>query len=96
MASEHTSDLVQRSWLYYPEFPDSWTRQPLYSLAKWVNGLAFQDIHFSPFGMPVIKIAEIKDGISEQTKFTQQTFDEAVRVRYGDMLFSWSGQPETS
>jgi type I restriction enzyme S subunit len=46
--------------------------------------------------MPVIKIAEIKGGISEQTKFTQQTFDESVRVRPGDLLFSWSGQPETS
>ena len=46
--------------------------------------------------MPVIKIAEIKGGISERTKFTQQTFDEPVRVRPGDLLFSWSGQPETS
>ena len=46
--------------------------------------------------MPVIKIAEIKGGISGQTKFTQQTFDEPVRVRPGDLLFSWSGQPETS
>ncbi len=44
----------------------------------------------------MIKIAEIKGGISGQTKFTQQTFDDAVRVRYGDLLFSWSGQPETS
>ena len=44
----------------------------------------------------MIKIAEIKGGISKQTKFTQQTFDESVRVSPGDLLFSWSGQPETS
>ncbi|WP_293716279.1 restriction endonuclease subunit S, partial [Thiolapillus sp.] len=79
-----------------PYFPDHWKRCPLYSLAQWVNGLAFRNIQFSDSGLPVIKIAEIKGGISGQTKFTRQTFDDAVRVRYGDLLFSWSGQPETS
>jgi type I restriction enzyme S subunit len=85
-----------RSWLYHPEFPDQWERRPLYSLAQWVNGVAFRDIQFSPRGKPVIKIAEIKGGISGQTKFTEQVFDESVHVRAGDLLFSWSGQPETS
>ncbi|MBC6403050.1 MAG: restriction endonuclease subunit S, partial [Hyphomonadaceae bacterium] len=65
-------------------------------MARWVNGIAFKNIQFSPTGKPVIKIAEIKGGISKQTKFTQQTFDESVRVSPGDLLFSWSGQPETS
>ena len=65
-------------------------------MAQWVNGLAFRKIQFSTTGKPVIKIAEIKGGISGQTKFTQQTFDESVRIRSGDLLFSWSGQPETS
>ncbi|MCS6245241.1 MAG: restriction endonuclease subunit S [Opitutus sp.] len=86
----------ERSWLYQPSFPEGWTHAPLYSLANWVNGLAFRDLQFSKSGMPVIKIAEIKGGITGQTKFTTQTFDEKVRVRSGDMLFSWSGQPETS
>ena len=44
----------------------------------------------------MIKIAEIKSGISNQTMFTHQIFDNSVRVRSGDLLFSWSGQPETS
>ncbi|MCX8086712.1 MAG: DUF559 domain-containing protein, partial [Rhodocyclaceae bacterium] len=88
--------LGSKGWLYHPDYPDHWERCSLYSMAEWVNGLAFRDIHFSPSGMPVIKIAEIKGGISGQTKFTQQTFDESVRVRPGDLLFSWSGQPETS
>jgi len=87
---------ADKGWLYHPNYPDHWERCPLYSLAEWVNGLAFRDIQFSPSGMPIIKIAEIKGGISGQTKFTQQTFDEPVRVRPGDLLFSWSGQPETS
>ena len=61
-----------------------------------MNGLAFRNIQFSSIGKPVIKISEVKGGISSQTKFTQQTFDESVFVRPGDLLFSWSGQPETS
>jgi len=53
-------------------------------------------VQFTPVGKPVIKIAELKGGITEQTKYTEQEFDESVRVRPGDLLFSWSGQPETS
>ena len=83
-------------WLYTPKFREEWDRRPLHSMAQWVNGLAFRNIQFSPSGMPVIKIAEVKGGISGQTKFTHQEFDDSVRVRPGDLLFSWSGQPETS
>ncbi len=86
----------QDGGLYQPEFPDHWERRPLYDLAHWVNGLAFRQINFNPTGRPVIKIAELKNGVTGQTKFTQQTFDDSVRVRRGDLLFSWSGQPETS
>ena len=89
-------DPAGRDWLYHPHFPKHWKRKPLYSMAQWVNGLAFRKIQFSTTGKPIIKIAEIKGGISGQTKFTQQTFDESVRIRSGDLLFSWSGQPETS
>lgn len=96
MAGDASAPLQNKGWLYHPDFPDDWERCSLYSLARWVNGLAFRKIQFSPSGMPVIKIAEIKGGISGQTKFTDQVFDESVRVQPGDLLFSWSGQPETS
>ena len=65
-------------------------------MAQWVNGLAYRNIEFSTAGRPIIKIAEIKGGISDQTRFTYQNFHESVRVHTGDLLFSWSGQPETS
>ena len=84
------------NWLFHPSFPKHWRKKHLYPLAKWVNGLPFRDSQFSSSGMPVIKIAEIKNGITGQTKFTNQTFDNKVLVKSGDMLFSWSGQPETS
>lgn len=69
---------------------------PLFSLANWKNGLAFKQIHFSEKGKPVIKIAELKNGITAQTARTQQEFDSAVHLTKGDMVFSWSGNPETS
>jgi type I restriction enzyme S subunit len=94
---QHTANTEQNGgWLYHPVFPEHWESRSLYSLAEWVNGLAFRDIQFSPTGKPVIKIAEIKGGISRQTEFTEQAFDESVHVRAGDLLFSWSGQPESS
>ena len=87
---------IMRGWLYHPVFPKHWRSRPLYSMAVWVNGIVFKDIQFAETGRPIIKIAEIKGGISAQTKFTQQTFDDSVFVRPGDLLFSWSGQPEIS
>jgi type I restriction enzyme S subunit len=95
MAGE-IAEIDEQSWLYRPSFSDEWERMPLLSMARWVNGLAFRDFQFSDTGKPVIKIAEIKAGITGQTKFTNQTFDDSVFVTNGDMLFSWSGQPETS
>ena len=94
--SHRSAGEPEKDWIYCPQFPEHWTRRPLYSMARWVNGLAFRNIQFSGTGMPVIKIAEIKNGISGQTKFTEQIFDESVRVSKGDLLFSWSGQPDTS
>lgn len=69
---------------------------PLYDLAYWKNGLAFKNIQFSDKGMPVIKIAELKNGITSQTRFTEQSFDIDFMLKKDDMLFSWSGNPETS
>ena len=68
----------------------------LFSLANWKNGLAFKQINFSEKGKPVIKIAELKNGITAQTARTQQEFDSDVHLTKGDMVFSWSGNPETS
>jgi type I restriction enzyme, S subunit len=96
MVDDAASAIDRRGSLYEARFPQHWKRSSLHSLARWVNGIAFRDIQFSSRGMPIVKIAEIKGGISGQTKFTEQTFDDAVRVRAGDLLFSWSGQPETS
>ncbi|MBT6199597.1 MAG: restriction endonuclease subunit S [Bacteroidetes Order II. Incertae sedis bacterium] len=75
---------------------DDWKDVALYEAANWKNGLAFKNIDFSNVGLPVIKIAELKNGISGQTKFTEATYPPEVFIQSGDMLFAWSGSPQTS
>lgn len=71
-------------------------RYSLFDLATWKNGLAFKKIHISETGVPVIKIAELNNGIGGTTAYTQQVFSEDVHINKGDLLFSWSGNPQTS
>ena len=46
--------------------------------------------------MPVVKIAELKNGVTGQTKFTKTELDDKYRIGDGEMLLSWSGNPDTS
>lgn len=71
-------------------------RQSLFDLAIWKNGLEFKKINFSETGVPVIKISELNNGLSGTTAYTQQIFSEEVHLKKGDLLFAWSGNPQTS
>lgn len=78
--------------------PEGWRNRPVIDLANWVNGAAYKNMHFVDIieGLPVIKIAELKSGITSQTKFTNTYLGERYRIDNGELLFSWSGNPETS
>ncbi len=80
------------------EIPKGWKAIPLYETAEYVNGGVFKANDFSTNkeGLPVIKIAELKSGISDQTEYTIKEFPEKYRINSGDILYSWSGSPETS
>ena len=83
--------------LYYVDSNLNGNRYSLFDLAKWKNGLAFKNIDFSQFpGVPVIKIAELNNGIGSTTAYTNGQYDKEVYLQYGDFLFSWSGNPQTS
>src|SRR6188768_2552921 len=90
------SSLDATSELYSPEFAPTWKRHYLHDLAIWVNGMAFRDINFSATGIPVVKIAEVKSGVTGQTRFSSGHYDSKYRLEDGEILFCWSGQPETS
>lgn len=76
--------------------PEDWRVLPIYNLAEWINGLAFKNIHFSEKGKPVIKINELKYGVTDQTQFTEDNFSDKYLLKTNDLLFSWSGSPDTS
>lgn len=80
------------------EIPKGWQVKPLYDYANYVNGAAYKNMYFNdePDSLPVIKIVELKNGISEKTAFTNTNLGEKYRISNGDILFSWSGSPETS
>ena len=78
------------------EFNNNWKEYILYDLAIWKNGLAFKDVNFSESGIPIIKIAELKNGITDQTKYTNDTYSDEVFLKKDDLIFSWSGNPKTS
>ncbi len=53
------------------EIPKGWDVSVVYDWADYINGAAYKNIHFSneENALPVIKIAELKNGIDSQTKY---------------------------
>jgi len=78
--------------------PCGWEISAVYDLATYVNGASFKSDDFTTAtdGLPVIKIAEVKNGISGQTKYCGTDKDEKYLIDSREILFSWSGNPETS
>lgn len=78
--------------------PKGWGSCAVYDMATYINGAAYKA--FEPNsegrGLPIIKIAELKVGVTGQTAFSDVVMPEKYRILTGDILFSWSGNPDTS
>lgn len=70
--------------------------RPLYDFADYTNGAAFKKEDYSASGLPIIKIAELKNGITDSTQFFDGDKGEKYLIHDKDILFSWSGNPDTS
>ena len=68
----------------------------LYDFADYINGAAFKPSECSDRGLPIIKIAELKNGITDSTKYFDGFKGEKYLIQNKDILFSWSGNPDTS
>lgn len=68
----------------------------LYSIAGYINGTSFDEDEYADEGLPIIKIAELKDGITLSTQYFVGDKPAKYYIRNGEILFSWSGNPETS
>ena len=76
--------------------PSDWKSISVYDLAEYINGAAFKKHEYSDTGLPIIKIAELKNGITESTQHCCVEKDPKYYIKDRDILFSWSGNPETS
>ncbi|MDA8241649.1 MAG: restriction endonuclease subunit S [Nitrospiraceae bacterium] len=97
---KHIADLFPDSFedSELGEIPKGWSTSSVYDLAKYINGAAYRA--FEPneehCGLPIIKIAELKAGVTSQTRFSAVDMPSKYKIDTGDILFSWSGNPDTS
>ena len=101
---EAAARLLYREWFVHFRFPGhehvkiidgvpvGWGQFALSDLADFVNGYAFKPAHLGDTGLPIVKIPELKQGVTEKTP---RNDGELVPKKYhltdGDLLFSWSG-----
>lgn len=78
--------------------PKGWSSSAVYDLAQFINGAAYKafDPNREKRGLPIIKIVELKAGVTEQTAYSDVQMPYKYRIDQGDILFSWSGNPDTS
>jgi type I restriction enzyme S subunit len=96
--------LAPDTWALFPDRldddgkPKTWKSETVLVQANWINGAAYKNMHFvePTLGLPVVKIAELKNGVTSQTKFTNTDLGDKYRIKDGEILFSWSGNPDTS
>lgn len=73
------------------EIPEGWEEKPFSTVASYVNGYAFKPGDWSTDGKPIIKIKELKAGVTADTpRNSGDGIPEKYHIRDGDILFSWS------
>ncbi len=73
--------------------PKGWKWRSLDDIADFLNGAALQKFPAEDGGesLPVIKIAELRSGITNKTNRAGLQVPEKYKIVNGDVLFSWSG-----
>ena len=88
---EAMAETLFRQW-FVVEASDGWEERPLSSIATFLNGLACQK--FPPENLvdrlPVLKIKELSNGISESSDFASSDVKPEYIVTAGDVIFAWS------
>ena len=75
------------------EIPRRWSIKSIDTVAEFLNGLPLQKYAISEGEdyLPIIKIRELNNGISESTDKASVNIPKNYIVEDGDVLFSWSG-----
>ena len=94
-----TANLSPEVWNLFPDDMDGdgepigWTKTSLDEIADFLNGLALQNYPAADpmLGLPIIKIAELRNGVTAKSNRASRDIPEKYVVKDGDFLFSWSG-----
>ncbi len=88
---EALAETLFRQW--FVEEAEGWEEKGIDEIAEFLNGLACQKFpaKTGEVGLPVIKIKELRTGITDASDIARNDVPEKYLVYDGDMLFSWSG-----
>jgi len=71
--------------------PEDWQMVPLTEIADFINGFAFKPEHQQESGLPIVKIPELRAGVSSKTpRNSGLAVPARNHIDTGDVLFSWS------
>ena len=88
---EAMAETLFRQW-FVEEAQGDWEELALSSIANFLNGLACQK--YAPKNdidkLPVLKIKELRSGISENSEWATTEVKPEYIVENGDIIFSWS------
>ena len=88
---EDMAQTLFREW-FIEKADEGWEEVPLSKVANFLNGLACQK--FPPKNdvdkLPVLKIKDLKAGISDSSDWASTDVDSKYIIENGDVIFSWS------
>ena len=89
---EAMAEALFKQW-FVVEAKEGWKEKPLSGVASFLNGLACQKYRPANFveRLPVLKIRELSNGISQDSEWASSTVPKEYIVKFGDVIFSWSG-----
>lgn len=100
---EEVAQRLYKEWfvnLHFPGYedtvivdgvPEGWNRLPMSQIGEYLNGFAFKPSDWQEKGLPIIKIKEMGNGISNDTpRNNGERVPEKYLIKAGDILFSWS------
>ena len=100
---EESARMLYREWFVHLRFPghehtkitnsvpEGWGKKSFDEIAEFVNGYAFKPSDWFDSGLPIIKIVELKNGVTEKTpRNSGDLIPSKYHVDNGCILFSWS------
>ena len=104
---ERMAQAIYREWFMHVRYPgheddelvDSplgpipvgWQTSTFSELGNYLNGFAFNPAHWGYVGLPIVKIKELKQGVTPSTRrYSGDDIGPKYRIDTGDLLFSWS------